>query len=99
MTTSRHIPKLARGMTLAFKPEASAELADIPACVVDIWPRFRSGEYLVTLEYAEPVNVGHTLTRQIEAFASELYQPNAVAHAHAANGLPRMQHRLRLAWA
>ena len=43
-----------RGMILAFKPTASRALADVPARVVTIGPRFRSGDYLVTLEYARP---------------------------------------------
>ncbi len=61
-----------RGMTLAFTPEASAELAHIPACVIYVWPRFRSGAYLVTLEYAQPVKLGNERIRQIDAFISEL---------------------------
>ena len=70
-------PKL--GMTLAFTPTACPPLAGIPATVIDIWPRFRSGEYLVTLEYARPVRDGTQVIRQIEAFVSELYEPSASA--------------------
>ncbi len=90
--------KLARGMTLAFKREALKELADIPARVIDVWPRFRSGDYLVTLEYAQPVQVEHDFIRHIEAFASELYQVEAAVSA------PRVAPRqttgisFRLAW-
>ena len=63
------------GMTLAFRSTGSESLADIPARVIYIWPRFRSGDYLVTLEYARPVWCGNQLISQIDAFASELYQP------------------------
>ncbi len=63
------------GMTLAFKPAAFETLADIPARVVEIWPRLHSGDYLVTLEYAKPVKCGSELIRHIDALFSELYQP------------------------
>ena len=63
------------GMTVAFRPSAEADLADVPARVVAIWPRLRSGEYLVTLEYARPIACHHELIQQVEAFMSELYQP------------------------
>lgn len=65
------------GMTLAFKAEQSDPLADVPARVIHIWPRFRSGDYLVTLEYAEPIKTTHGMIGHIDAFMSELYQPNA----------------------
>lgn len=65
----------ARGMILAFKPSASSELAHVPGRVTDIWPRFRSGEYLVTLEYERPVRFKRELIRHIDAFLSELYPP------------------------
>ena len=74
--------KPARGMTLAFTPAASADLAHIPARVIDVWPRFRSGDYLVTLEYDQPVKLQHQLIRRIDAFVSELYQPAHCLTAH-----------------
>jgi len=64
-----------RGMTLAFTAAAEAALADIPATVVYVWPCCRSGDYLVTLEYGEAVQVGREVITQIEAFMSELYVP------------------------
>ncbi len=64
------------GMTLAFHPCASERLADIPAQVVEVWPRFRSGDYLVTLEYAKPITYKNETVIRIEAFMSELYQPD-----------------------
>ena len=66
-------PKL--GMRVAFRPGTEDGLASIPANVVHIWPRFPSGDYLVTLEYAQPVKVGQVFLRQMDAFVSELYQP------------------------
>ena len=73
-----------RGMKLAFRPGTEAELAGIPASVVHIWPRFASGDYLVTLEFAQPVKVRNVFVRQMDAFVSELYQPqpDRAAHMH-----------------
>ena len=62
------------GMVVAFRPSAEADLADVPARVVAVWPRFRSGEYLVTLEYAPPIACHRGVVHQLEAFMSELYQ-------------------------
>jgi hypothetical protein len=62
-------------MRLTFTSAACAELAGIPAEVTYIWPRFRSGDYLVTLEYAKPVKLGKALIRHIDAFVSELEPP------------------------
>ncbi|HEX6288066.1 MAG TPA: hypothetical protein VFZ66_02700 [Herpetosiphonaceae bacterium] len=72
MTTGEHQIKPRRGMSMAFKANASRSLAGIPATVIDIWPRFRSGDYLVTLEYATPVPFRKTLIRHIDAFVTEL---------------------------
>jgi hypothetical protein len=74
-------PKL--GMTLAFKPTASEALAGMPAKVVYIWPRFRSGDYLVTLEYADSVKLGNEFIRHIDAFMSELEQPREFQGEHS----------------
>ncbi len=80
--------KLKVGMTLAFRPTASKVLAGIPAHVINVWPPFHSGDYLVTLEFEKPVRYGKDLIRHIDAFASELYQPGetraALAVRHAA---------------
>ena len=62
-----------RGVVLAFTPEASEELAGLPARVTEVWPPFRSGDYLVTLEFDRPVKVGNEIIRHIDAFISELY--------------------------
>jgi hypothetical protein len=64
--------KPALGMTFAFTPGAGADLAGIPATVVYVWPRFRSGEYLVTLEFPWPVKYGREVITQLDAFLSEL---------------------------
>ncbi len=77
------------GMIVAFKPTASAELAGIPARVIDIWPRFRSGDYLVMLEYDQPVKFGNEFIRQIAAFMSELEQPNLAQMACSVSGSKR----------
>ncbi len=63
------------GMVVAFRPAGEADLANVPARVVAIWPRLRSGEYLVTLEYAQPIVWHHEVIQQVEAFMSELYEP------------------------
>ena len=66
-------PKL--GMILAFQPTPAEPLAGIPAQVISIWPRFRSGDYLVTLEYPQPVKTKEGLIGHIDAFMSELCPP------------------------
>ncbi len=70
-----NLAKPVLGMTVAFRPSAEADLADVPASIVAIWPRLRSGEYLVTLEYDPPITCHHGVIQQVEAFMSELYQP------------------------
>ena len=72
VTTAPSIPKPVLGMTLTFTPAASTELAGIPAHVIDIWPCLHSGDYLVMLEYAQPVKYRQEVIRQIAAFMSEL---------------------------
>ena len=72
ITSAKHPVKPAPGMTLAFKTSVSSDLAGIPAHVVYVWPRFRSGNYLVTLEYPRPVKLGKEFITGIDAFASEL---------------------------
>ncbi len=79
------------GMTLAFR-DAGGALAGIPATVVYVWPRFRSGDYLVTLQYAQPVRYGKQFIRHIDAFVSELEVPRT-----ARSGEQR--HRTRQRWA
>jgi hypothetical protein len=79
--------KPARGMVLAFTAVSSAELAHKPATVIDIWPRLPSGDYLVVLEYEQPVRLGKHLITQIGALASELYVPcNAAARGRSTLG-------------
>lgn len=60
------------GTTYAFTADAAKELAGIPANVISIWPRFRSGDYLVTLEYTRPVKLRNQVIQHIDAFVSEL---------------------------
>ena len=72
--------KPVRGMIMAFTAISSADLAHIPAIVIDIWPRLPSGDYLVELEYSAPVRLGPHLITQLGALVSELYVP---AHERA----------------
>ena len=60
------------GARMAFQASASAELAGISAKVTEIWPCFRPGDYVVTLEYEQPVRHGNIVSRRIYAFLSEL---------------------------
>lgn len=60
------------GMICAFNPESSEQLGQIPGKVIDVWPRFRSGDFLVTLEYPKPVKLGKEFVTHIDAFISEL---------------------------
>ncbi len=60
------------GAHCTFAESTAETLADTSGTVVEVWPRFRSGDYLVTLEYAQPVKRGKELIRHIEAFVSEL---------------------------
>ncbi len=64
--------KLRLGMTVTLTPTASRELAGIPARVIAVWPRFRSGDYLVTLEYDQAVKLQQQFIQHIDAFMSEL---------------------------
>src|SRR4051812_12788205 len=75
MVTGSFKLKPVRGMILAFTVTSSADLADIPATVIDIWPRLPSGDYLVELDYGEPVRLGPHVITQIGALVSELYVP------------------------
>jgi len=65
--------RIRRGMRVAFKAAASRALADVPARVVAMGPRFRSGDYLVTIEYDRPRSYRNEVIQQIDAFGSELY--------------------------
>jgi hypothetical protein len=82
------VPQPALGMRMAFTAAAEPALADLPATVVAVWPRFRSGDYLVTLEYPSPIKVGKEVVRHLDALMSELYvlapaiSAPAVAQAH-----------------
>ena len=71
--------KPARGMEVAFKPNASESLGGIPARVTEIWPRMSSGDYLVTLEYPQPVKFRNLYITHIEAFMSDLEHSQAAA--------------------
>ncbi len=93
---SRVISPPKRGMTLTFTDRAAPALAGIPAVVVEVWPPFRSGASLVTLEYAQPVKLGHEFITQIEAFVSEL-EPPTVPPPLASGQQPRAGRLVRAA--
>jgi hypothetical protein len=60
--------------TVALRQDVSPELGNIPAQVIRVWPRFQSGNYLVTLEYATPTRYRNHLIRHIDAFLSDLVE-------------------------
>ncbi len=72
MAIRLHLKKPFVGMNVAFKSTDAAPFAAVPAAVVHIWPRFRSGDYLVTLELAVPVKTHEGVIAHIDAFMSEL---------------------------
>lgn len=84
MTAAAYNTKPTVGMAVTFKSESSPTLAGIQAHVSYVWPRFRSGDYLVTLEYAEPVKFRNTVIRHIDAFVSELEQPQVASGTQTA---------------
>ena len=45
-----------------------------PTEAVRVWPRFRSGDYLVTLELAVPVKTHEGVIAHIDVFMSELVE-------------------------
>ena len=71
-TVHHNVGKPKTGMTLAFTTTASRDLAGIPAPVPSVWPRLRSGDYLVTLDYAQPIKYDGEDIMQIDALLSEL---------------------------
>lgn len=93
MFTHVYAMKPVVGMTMTFKDSAETSLAGVPATVVDIWPRFRSGDYLVTLEYAQPVKVGKELVRRIDAFLCELDEVVRHELAREVNATPASSFR------
>jgi hypothetical protein len=67
-----HTIRPASGKTFMFKSQTDSALSGIPAHVIHVWPRFRSGDYLVTLKFVKPVPIGNAFTHEIGAFMSEL---------------------------
>ena len=75
MTMYMQLNGVSVGKMLAFKRTTSATLCDIPAKVVQVWPQFRTGNYLVTLSYEPPVKLDNKDISQVDALISELYAP------------------------
>jgi hypothetical protein len=71
------------GMTYAFVETASQPLAGIPGKIIKVWPRFQSGDCLVTLQYEQPVKFRNALITKIDAFLSELQPINDHQLAYA----------------
>jgi hypothetical protein len=72
MASKLNLKKPFVGMTVAFKSTEAEPFAAITSQVVHVWPRFRSGDYLVTLELAVPVKTHEGVIAHIDAFMSEL---------------------------
>ena len=72
MASRLHLKKPFVGMNVAFKSTEATPFAAVPSEVVHIWPRFRSGDYLVTLELDVPVKTNEGVIAHIDAFISEL---------------------------
>jgi hypothetical protein len=72
------------GMTLAFTEHSAHPLAGIPGKVIQIWPRLRSGDFLVTLEYQQPVKFRNALITRIDAFTSQLCPIHDHEHSYVA---------------
>ena len=77
MATRTNCLKPVKGMIVALRNTASETFSDIPARVINIWPPFKSGDCLLTLEYAQPVKINNQLITHIDVFASEVYQPSS----------------------
>ena len=88
MAAAAYYIKPVLGMTLTFKATSSEPLAGISGRVIHIWPRFRSGDYLVTLEFEQPVKTSEGPISHIDVFLSELCEPVA---AHVVN-VPAQPH-------
>ncbi len=71
------------GMKVAFKATEPAPFASVPSEVVHVWSRFRSGDYLVTLELAAPVRTNEGVIAHIDAFMSELVELERPRHTSA----------------
>ncbi len=72
MASRLYLKKSFVGMNVAFKSTEAAPFAAVPSQVVHVWPRFRSGDYLVSLELAVPVKTHAGVIAHIEVFMSEL---------------------------
>jgi hypothetical protein len=72
MASKLNLKKPVVGMKVAFKSTESVPFSAVPCEVVHVWPRFRSGDYLVTLKLAVPVKTTEGVIAHIDAFVSEL---------------------------
>ena len=72
MASKLNIMKPFVGMKVAFKSAEAAPFSAVHCEVVYVWPRFRSGDYLVTLELVVPVKTNEGVIAHIDVFMSEL---------------------------
>ena len=67
------------GMMVILHDGAGSPLAGKTAEIVDVWPRFASGETLISLRLVDPVRLGRAVIAEIDAFLSEV---DIVGQAH-----------------
>ena len=62
----------ATGSIVTFAPTASKRLSGVPGKVSRVIARLHNGDYLLTLEYDQPVKFGDVLMTRIDALASQI---------------------------
>lgn len=67
------------GTVVTFRSTASQRLAGIPGRVSHIIGRLSNGDYLVTLEYDQPIKLGSERVRRVDALTSQLERLTARA--------------------
>jgi|GEM_PF-5542528 len=72
MAAKAYSTEITVGTTVAFKTTASTWLANLPAKVSQIIARLHNGDYLVSLEYDQPVKFRDEHVVRIDALASDL---------------------------
>jgi hypothetical protein len=67
------------GTVVTFRSVASKHLAGIPGRVSHIIGRLTNGDYLVTLEYDQPIKLGAERVLRVDALSSQLERLTARA--------------------
>lgn len=60
------------GTIVTFSPTASKRLAGVPGKVRRVIARLNNGDFLLTLEYDQPIKIGDVLMTRIDALASQV---------------------------